>query len=100
MEVKRMKVIRKRLAEKVAKQNGKNYFTQSKEKDDDSVDGGSSKNKVSPMPAVSAISSSAIDVGNETLSSGGGRSQKVVTFSSNHVEHILSTDSEHGDVHK
>lgn len=104
MEVKRIKIIRKRLADRVAKQSGKNYLAQEVEKDDDddSVDGGSSKFKVTPLPA---ISSSAIDVGDDrdegkNGSSGdtgaaGGRSQKVVTFASNSVEHILHTDSDH-----
>lgn len=84
MEVKRMKIIRTRLADRVSKQTGKNYFLQQQqqqqqqeqeqeqqqhhkldqvqEQDDDSVEGGR-ENQVVPMPI--AISSSAIEMADE-----------------------------------
>ena len=80
MEVKRMKIIRKRLADRVSKQTGKNYFLQQQqfqqeqqqeqqqklelvqEKDDDSVEG-DRENQVVPMPL--SVSSSAIQVTDE-----------------------------------
>ena len=97
MEMKRLKIIKHRLADRVAKQQGSNKIMQQMEvNDDDSVDGNNKQalsNKIAPVSAAMYLSTSNIELPKEALGSS-AKSQKSVTFAVD-PEQGHSSDSEH-----